>query len=204
VVVTLLAAHATSTGSTLPRPSGTGPVCGDSYSDNIRAMPLHYLQNVGRHSLAFLYDPPKGKAPATIRLYPDVAYCLGRFHGLIAELVQAAWTRWVHQQILPVIGDTADLHEFLFGAERASLGSVRTHCKTYSQGHAFVAVAKCAAKPKSIISCRGRSNRWTWVTTLCWHIASAILPSGIYWRRKSIWPPGGTKPSSWRDAWTRV
>ena len=55
-------------------------------ADNIRAMPLRYLQNVGRHSLAFLYDEPDGKAPDTIHLYPGVAYCLRRFHGLVAEL----------------------------------------------------------------------------------------------------------------------
>jgi len=106
-------------------------------ADNIRTMPLRYLQNVGHHSLAFLYDPPNGKAPATIRLYPGVAYCLRRFHGLAAELVQAAWARWVLQQNLPVIGDTADLHEFLFGAERANLGLVRTPLHDLQRGACF-------------------------------------------------------------------
>ncbi|WP_109488545.1 HNH endonuclease [Occallatibacter savannae] len=88
---------------------------------NIRAMPLRYLQNVGRERIPFLYDPPQGIAPKTIRLYPGVAFCLRRFHGLIAELVQAGWTKWVRQQNLSFIGESADLHEFLFGATRATL-----------------------------------------------------------------------------------
>jgi hypothetical protein len=92
-----------------------------SAADNIRSMPLRYLQNVGRETLPFLYDLPTGKAPIVIRLHPGVAFCFRRFHGLIAELVQAAWTRWIRQQNLPAIGETADLHEFLFGAKRANL-----------------------------------------------------------------------------------
>jgi HNH endonuclease len=88
---------------------------------NVRAMPLRFLQNVGRECLPFLYSQPAGVAPNIIRLNPGVAFCLRRFHGLISELVQAAWTKWVRQQNLPVIGETADLHEFLFGSRRAPL-----------------------------------------------------------------------------------
>lgn len=90
-------------------------------ADNIRTMPLRYLQNVGRERITFLYDPPHGIAPKTIQLYPGVAFCFRRFHGLISELVQAGWTKWVRQQNLAVIGESADLHEFLFGAKRATL-----------------------------------------------------------------------------------
>ena len=90
-------------------------------ANNIRTMPLRYLQNVGRERIPFLYDPPQGIAPRTIRLYPGVAFCFRRFHGLIAELVEAGWTKWVRQQNLQVIGESADLHEFLFGAKRATL-----------------------------------------------------------------------------------
>ncbi len=90
-------------------------------ADNVRAMPLRYLQNVGRECLPFLYDPPQGKAAKTIRLHHGVAFCFRRFHGLIAELVQAAWAKWVRQQNLAMIGESADLHEFLFGASRTPL-----------------------------------------------------------------------------------
>jgi len=71
--------------------------------------------------LPFLYDPPNGKAPRTIRLYPGVGFCMRRCHGLVSELVQAAWTRWIREQNLSIIGEVGDLHEFLFGAKRASL-----------------------------------------------------------------------------------
>jgi hypothetical protein len=92
-----------------------------SVAVNIRTMPLRFLQNVGRDCISFLYDPPSGTAPRSISLYPGVAFCFRRFHGLIAQLVEAAWTRWVRQQNLPIIGETADLHEFLFGSRRAPL-----------------------------------------------------------------------------------
>jgi hypothetical protein len=88
---------------------------------NIRTMPLRFLQNVGRERLAFLYDPPAGIAPRKLSLFPGVAFCFRRFHGLLSELVQAAWAKWVRQQNLSLIGESADLHEFLFGARRATL-----------------------------------------------------------------------------------
>ena len=91
------------------------------FADSVRKMPLRYLQNVGRECLPFLYDPPPGNAARAIRLYPGVAFCFRRFHGLIAELVQAAWTKWVRQQNLAQIGEFADLHEFLCGSRRAAL-----------------------------------------------------------------------------------
>jgi hypothetical protein len=51
-------------------------------ADNIRSMPLRFLQNVGqRECLPFLYDPPPGKAGRTIQLYPDIAFCFRRFVG---------------------------------------------------------------------------------------------------------------------------
>lgn len=93
----------------------------EKIADNVRAMPMRYLQNVGGDCIPFLYDPPQAKAPRTIILYPGVAFCFRRFHGLVAELVQAAWSKWVRQQNLPIIGESADLHEFLFGAKRGTL-----------------------------------------------------------------------------------
>lgn len=140
VVVTLLLRARVKHGEHLAdakRDSANWRTLVNGVADNVRAMPLRYLQNVGRHSLAFLYDPPNGKAPTTIRLYPGVAYCLRRFHGLVAELVQAAWTRWVRQQNLSVIGETSDLHEFLFGAERSNLGLVRTPLQDLQRGACF-------------------------------------------------------------------
>ena len=56
-------------------------------SRTVRQMPLVFLQNVGKGAgIPFLYDPPAGMAPNVIRLYPGVAFCFRRFHGLILEL----------------------------------------------------------------------------------------------------------------------
>lgn len=106
-------------------------------ADNIRAMPLRFLQNVGRECLAFLYAPPRGTAPRVISLFPGVAYCFRRFHGLIAELVQASWAKWVRQQNLAMIGESADLHQFLFGAKRAPLLLVQGPLRELQQNRCF-------------------------------------------------------------------
>jgi hypothetical protein len=100
-------------------------------------MPLRYLQNVGKDKLGFLYDPPAAKAPRVIRLYPGVAFCFRRFHGLVSELVQAAWARWVRQQNLSAIGESSDLHEFLFGAKRAPLLLVQNPLNELQSGRCF-------------------------------------------------------------------
>ena len=124
VVVTLLLQIRSKYGDSLAsakRDSATWLSLTRQVARNIRTMPLRYLQNVGRECIPFLYDPPRGIAPETIRLNPGVAFCFRRFHGLITQLVQAGWTRWVRQQNLPLIGESADLHEFLFGAKRATL-----------------------------------------------------------------------------------
>ena len=116
-------------------------------ADNIRVMPLRFLQNVGRETLPFLYDPPDGRAPAVIRLYPGVAFCLRRFHGLVAELVQAAWTRWIRQQNLTMIGEEADLHEFLFGAKRASLLLLQRPLRDLQRGSCFYCHREMRGQP---------------------------------------------------------
>jgi hypothetical protein len=106
-------------------------------ADNIRAMPLRFLQNVGKERLTFLYDLPQGRAGRTIRLYPGAAFCFRRFHGLITELVEAAWTKWVRQQNLTVIGESADLHEFLFGASRTPLFALQAPLRELQENLCF-------------------------------------------------------------------
>ena len=60
-----------------------------------------------------------------IQLYSGVAFCLRRFRPLISELVHGAWAQWVRRQNLKLIGETTDLHSFLFGTERSNLAPVR-------------------------------------------------------------------------------
>jgi len=129
VVITLLAAARERHGDNLAAAKKEKGAWGSlvrAVALNVRQMPLRYLQNVRGDTLAFLYDSPgENTSPATIRLYPGVAFCFRRFHELIAELVRGVWVRWIHQQNLSVIGDRQDLHSFLFGTERSNLGSVR-------------------------------------------------------------------------------
>jgi hypothetical protein len=46
---------------------------------------------------------------------------LRRFHELVTDLVRGAWVRYVRRFNGQVLGETSDLDQFLFGAERAPL-----------------------------------------------------------------------------------
>ncbi len=99
----------------------------------VRAMPLQYLQNVGGKRLDFLY----GEVRRVIELRPGVAFCFRKFHALIGDLVRGAWVRYVRRQNLDVLGETADLNEFLFGSERAALAVVRPVLMDIQRGRCF-------------------------------------------------------------------
>lgn len=101
----------------------------------IRAMPLWKLQIVGGAVFEFLYS--QAGTGTSITLLPGVTFCFRQFHGLIAELVKGAWARLVRQYNLNVLGDTADLHLFLFGSERARLAPVREFLTDLQQGSCF-------------------------------------------------------------------
>ena len=55
------------------------------------------------------------------------AFCFRKFHPLISDLVRGAWGRLV-QRNLEVLGETADLNEFVFGSEQAALPVVPPFC----------------------------------------------------------------------------
>lgn len=65
----------------------------------------------------------------------------------MAELVQAAWTRWVRQQNLSIIGDTADLHEFLFGVERANLALLQKPLRDLQRNTCFYCHHEMRGRP---------------------------------------------------------
>ena len=101
----------------------------------VRVMPLWKLQTVGQERLDFLYENAgTGRA---IELRAGVAYCFRKFHGLISDLVRGAWVRFVRQQNLDILGETADLNEFLFGSERAALAAVRPVLMDIQHGACF-------------------------------------------------------------------
>jgi hypothetical protein len=101
----------------------------------VRVMPLWKLQTVGREQLDFMYENTgSGK---TIELRPGVAFCFRKFHALISDLVRGAWTRYVRQNNLDLLGEATDLHEFLFGSERMALVAVRPVLIDLQRGRCF-------------------------------------------------------------------
>jgi hypothetical protein len=98
-------------------------------------MPLWKLQTVGSERLDFLYENTgRGR---TITLRPGVAYGFRKFYGLVTELVQGAWARYVRRFNPEVLGDVADLREFLFGSERANLTEIAPVMRDFQEGQCF-------------------------------------------------------------------
>lgn len=72
-----------------------------------------------------------------IDLRLGVAYCFRKFHALLTDLVRGAWSRYVRQQNLDVLGEATDLNEFLFGSERIRLAVVRPILLDIQDGRCF-------------------------------------------------------------------
>jgi len=89
----------------------------------VRTMPLWKLQTVGQERLDFLYEN-LGRG-SCVTLKPGVAYCLRAFYGLLRDLIQGAWVRFVQRLNAVRLGSVTDLGTFLFGQERASLDAYR-------------------------------------------------------------------------------
>ena len=89
----------------------------------VQEMPLWKLQTFSRGIDEFMY-PNTGEG-SEITLYPGVAYHLRSFHGLIHNMVQGAWTRWIRRlkQNQEILGQNINLDEFLFGEERSNLSN---------------------------------------------------------------------------------
>jgi hypothetical protein len=105
-------------------------------------MPLWRLQTVGRRSIDFLY-PKVGKGNR-IELRGDAIYCLRRFFSLVADLTQSAWVRFMVRLPAnrPILGEWADLRQFLFGAPRTMLGPFRQLLLDDQAGRCFYCDAR--------------------------------------------------------------
>jgi hypothetical protein len=101
----------------------------------VRKMPLWKLQTFGRQNDDFLYE--NVGSGGAIALRSGVAFTFRKFHGLISDLVRGAWIRYVRQQNLTILGETADLNEFLFGSERANLAAVEPILRDLQRGACF-------------------------------------------------------------------
>lgn len=101
----------------------------------VKTMPLWKLQTVGKEQLHFLYG--ESDRNGNIELLPGVAYCFRQFHSLIQDAVRSAWLRDVRTLNGDLIGETLDLREFLFGAERKALSVVRPVLMDLQHGSCF-------------------------------------------------------------------
>jgi len=86
----------------------------------VNEMPLWKLQTVGSERLDFLYDN-LDCTTTTITLKPGVAFCFRAFYGLLRDLIQGAWVRFVQRLNSSKLGNLTDLGTFLFDQERSSL-----------------------------------------------------------------------------------
>jgi hypothetical protein len=105
----------------------------------VREMPLWKLQTIGEQHDDFLYPNRPGESVDHIELRPGVTFTLRRFHGLIRELVRGEWLRFVRGLRVnrPILGESEDLYEFLFGSERASLEPHAEILREVQQGACF-------------------------------------------------------------------
>jgi 5-methylcytosine-specific restriction endonuclease McrA len=101
----------------------------------VRQQPLWKLQTVGRERLEFLYGVTG--ADDAVELKPGVSYCFRQFYSLIQDAVRSAWLRDVRSLNGDLLGETRDLREFLFGAERSALGAIRPVLMKLQQGRCF-------------------------------------------------------------------
>ncbi len=101
----------------------------------VRKMPLWKLQTVGDQKLDFLYENSGRGTSVTLR--PGVGVCLRKHYALVVDLVKGAWAHYVRRYNASRLAEKADLHEFPFGSERASLAVVRPILEHFQEGECF-------------------------------------------------------------------
>ena len=87
-------------------------------------MPLWKLQTVGGEEFCFLYHNKwHMNKRGMVALRPGVAFHFRRFYSLIQSLIKDSWMRHIRklEANQAILGQTTDLHEFLFGSERQDL-----------------------------------------------------------------------------------
>ena len=104
-------------------------------ASQVRKMPLWKLQTVGAQKLDFLYSN-EGKG-TRITLKPGVAFCFRKHYPLVVDLVKGAWAQYIRRYNASRLAEKTDLHEFLFGSERANLDVVRPLVREFQSGACF-------------------------------------------------------------------
>lgn len=101
----------------------------------VREQPLWKLQTVGPEKLNFLYGP--SDRDGGIEMRSGVVVCFRQFYSLIQDAVRSAWLRDVRSLNGDLLGETVDLREFLFGAERNALAVVKPVLTDLQHGKCF-------------------------------------------------------------------
>jgi 5-methylcytosine-specific restriction endonuclease McrA len=101
----------------------------------VREQPLWKLQTVGPEKLNFLYGP--SDRDGSIELRSGVVFCFRQFYSLIQDAVRSAWLRDVRSLNGDLLGETVDLREFLFGAERNAVAVVKPVLMDLQHGKCF-------------------------------------------------------------------
>jgi hypothetical protein len=106
-------------------------------ADRLDDMPLWRLQKLRTVTLDFLY--PENRGGDSITLRPGIAGNFRRFYSLVVRLVQAEWMAFLYSLPgnRPVLGNSGDLADFLFGPQRESLAAVRTALQDIQSGRCF-------------------------------------------------------------------
>lgn len=100
----------------------------------VRREPIPRLQRIRREAVPFLYElRPAGH----ITLKPGVAFCLRSFRGLITEIVQSAWVRFVRRRNPRLETGPRDLSAFLFGSSRSPAAEIREELRELQKGQCF-------------------------------------------------------------------
>ncbi len=102
----------------------------------VSGMPLWKLQTVGSERLDFLYEN-LDRSTRSITLKPGVAYCFRAFYGLVRDLIQGAWVRFVQRLNASELGHLTDLGAFLFDQQRASLEPYKAILTDLQGGRCF-------------------------------------------------------------------
>jgi len=96
-----------------------------SVTATVATMPLWKLQTIGGEVRDILYENVGTGREFALR--PGMAYCFRKFHGFTHRMAQDSWARFVRglRQNHQILDETADLANFMFGADRASLAPYR-------------------------------------------------------------------------------
>lgn len=102
----------------------------------VSAQPVNFLQNFGGVTDPFLYER---SGPGRIRLKEGAPYCLRRFYPLVQQLSRSHWVGHIksNRRNQEVLGEAADLEDFLFSASRQSLTVVGALLRKLDGGRCF-------------------------------------------------------------------